>query len=207
MRRRILSIVLAICMVLTLVPSAAFAAAGTNSTPSVATYADKDQLMDGTFAPDSSGNAANIGKIAFGKNSQGQAQEWFVLGSDSGVTEGTDNTIIFATSPIAKNLPFRSEAINDIPYDSQWGCDYGTKSVDKVAANHYGSSDLRKSLQKIALDPSYFTIAEQSMMNYTAIETFDLYNNKWITYVTTDKLYALQRYVIVSDPIFFAIGN
>ena len=207
MRKRILSIMLAICMVLTLMPQAAFAAAATSSTPGVSAYATKDQLMDGTFAPDSSGNAPNIGKIAFGKNSQGQAQEWFVLGSDSGVTEGTDNTIIFATSPIAKNLPFRSEAINDIPYDSQWGCDYGTKSVDKVAANHYGSSDLRKSLQKIALDPSYFTIAEQSMMNYTAIETFDLYNNKWITYVTTDKLYALQRYVIISDPIFFAIGN
>lgn len=77
MRKRFLSIMLAICMVLTLVPQVEFAAAGTSSTPSVSTYATKAQLMDGTFAPDStSGIAANIGKLAFGKNSSRQAQEW-----------------------------------------------------------------------------------------------------------------------------------
>ena len=42
--------------------------------PSVTAYATKAQLMDGTFAPDStSGIAANIGKLAFGKNSSRQA--------------------------------------------------------------------------------------------------------------------------------------
>ncbi len=46
---------LAICMVITLVPQAAFAGTGTNSTPSVTAYATKDQLMDGTFAPNDQG--------------------------------------------------------------------------------------------------------------------------------------------------------
>ena len=62
-------------MVLTLAPQAAFAGTGTDSTPSVTAYATKDQLMDGTFAPNSNVTASNIGKLVFGKNSSGQPQE------------------------------------------------------------------------------------------------------------------------------------
>ena len=68
MKRRFLSIVLAICMVLTLVPTAAFAAADTDSTPSVSAYVTKAQMMDSTFVPKTDGTADNIGKLVFGKN-------------------------------------------------------------------------------------------------------------------------------------------
>ena len=42
------------------------AADNTTKSPSVSTYATKEQLMDGTFAPNSSGEATNIGKLVFG---------------------------------------------------------------------------------------------------------------------------------------------
>lgn len=82
------------------------AADGTTKSPSVSTYATKAQMMDGTFAPNSSGEATNIGKLVFGKNSSGEAQEWYILGKDKGVLE--DNTILFAASPIAQEQKFNS---------------------------------------------------------------------------------------------------
>ena len=48
--------------------------------------------MDGTFKPKDDGTADNYGKLVFGKNSSGSAQEWYILGKDEGVSE--DNTII-----------------------------------------------------------------------------------------------------------------
>ena len=75
------------------------AATGTGTEPSVTAFAAKDQLMT-AFTPDSNGNATNIGKLVFGKKSDGAtSQEWYILGKDSGVSG--DNTIIFAASPIA----------------------------------------------------------------------------------------------------------
>ena len=91
-KRRLLSIVLSLCMVMALMPQMVFAEGETSGTPSVSAYATKDQLKDDTFAPDSSGNATNIGKLVFGKNSSGNAQEWYILGNDTGVTG--DNTVI-----------------------------------------------------------------------------------------------------------------
>ena len=105
MTKRILSIVFTLCMVLMLVPQTVFAEGETGSTPRVTAYATKEQLMDGTFVPDSdSGTAANIGKLVFGKNESGDPQEWYILGKDGGV-DG-DNTIIFAASLIATEKIF-----------------------------------------------------------------------------------------------------
>ena len=165
MKRRILSIMLVICMVLTLMPQAAFAAAGTSSTPSVSAYATKDQLMDGTFAPDFDGSASNIGKIVFGKNSSGKAQEWYVLGKDIFGTE--ENTTIFAASPIKEKQIFHREAVI-----------------------RYEKSALIAALWEMATDTSYFTTAEQGMMNTTPVLTEDT-ENKNRLYTTTEKLYAL----------------
>ena len=108
------------------------AAAGTGTEPSVTAYATKDQLMDGTFKPKDDGTADNYGKLVFGKNSSGSAQEWYILGKDEGVSE--DNTIIFAASPIAKDQKFNSST-SEKTYDSI-----------TVYANHYGASDLRAAL-------------------------------------------------------------
>ncbi|MFR0783255.1 MAG: hypothetical protein ACLSHP_10080 [Coprococcus sp.] len=38
------------------------------SEPSITFLCDKDQLMDGTFAPNADGTANNVGKLVFGKN-------------------------------------------------------------------------------------------------------------------------------------------
>lgn len=108
--------------------------------------------------------------------------------------------MIFAADSIAKSLPFRSD-LNVIPYDKSWGCEYSTNSVKEVAANHYGASDLRKSLQNIAKNNNYFSSAEQGMMNATRIENWDYYGDKIsVPYYTTDILYALD-----SNP--FTLGN
>ena len=211
MKKRILSIMLAICMVITLVPQAAFAA---SSTPSVTAYATKAQLMDGTFAPNSNVTASNIGKLVFGKNSSGSAQEWYILGQDTDVSG--DNTVIFAASPMVTGQifsPYSPHDTIDNPSDSNAkyvknitlqpymyitynnGIDNTAKI--EVCINHYGTSELRTALRFIASSPSYFTAAEQVLMNATTVTTTDMKNkketeleSKYLTYTTTDKLYA-----------------
>ena len=84
-RRRLrkgLAMLLSLAMVAGLVPAMSGgankvqAATGTETEPSVSAYATKEQLMDGTFAPNADGTAEHYGKIVFGKKSDGTAQEW-----------------------------------------------------------------------------------------------------------------------------------
>ena len=175
----------------TVMPQSAIRVKAAGTAPGVSTYATKEQLMDGTFAPDTNGNATNIGKLVFGKKSDGTTpQEWYILGADSGVTGGTDNTIIFATSPIATRQRFTSSKSNKT-YNYEAGTGYGdTAGNIEVYANHYGASDLRVALQTMATNTSCFTTAEQGLMNATTVTTEDTLNG--VTYTTTDKLYALS---------------
>ena len=126
--------------------------------PSVTAYATKEQLMDGTFAPNANGTANNIGKLVFGKKSDGTTpQEWYILGKDDGVTG--DNTIIFASDPMGSNSKFNSDT-SDKTYNYSAGTGYGdTDGSIEVYANHYGASDLRAALQ--GMETSNFTEAEQ----------------------------------------------
>ena len=168
------------------------AASGSGTEPSVSAYATKEQLMT-AFTPDSNGNATTIGKLVFGKNSSEDAQKWYILGKDSGVSG--DNTIIFAASPIATRQKFNSGE-RDKTYNYGAGTGYGESagSTD-VYANHYGASELRVALQRMLENESgnavetYFTSAEQGLMNATTVTTKDTKNS--VTYTTTDKLYAL----------------
>ena len=162
------------------------AAPGSGTEPSVSAYATKDQMMDDTFAPDNTGTASNYGKLVFGKNSSGGAQEWYILGKDEGVSE--DNTIIFAASPIATGKKFNSSHDNKT-FDSSFGV-YASNPSD-VYPNHYGASDLRVALQGMATNKNYFTTAEQRLMNATTVKTKDTKNSNE-TYTTKDNLYALQ---------------
>ncbi|MDO4485935.1 MAG: ubiquitin-like protein, partial [Bacillota bacterium] len=150
--------------------------------PSVSAYATKEQLMDDTFTPNADGTANNIGRLVFGKNSNGDAQEWYILGNDSGVTG--DNTIIFAASPIATEQKFNSSTSKK-NFQSSFGV-YET-APSEVYSNHYGASDLRATLK--AMETGNFTEAEQNLMNATTVTTNDTMNST--TYTTTDKLYAL----------------
>ena len=188
-----MAFVLSLAMVAGLVPAMSGgankvqAAPGSGTEPSVSAYATKTQLMDGTFAPNAEGFAENYGKIVFGKKSDGTtAQEWYILGKDNGVSG--DNTIIFAASPIATGQKFNSS------YDNKsFAASFGVyaNNPSEVGSNHYGASDLRVALQRMATNTNYFTTAEQGLMNATTVKTEDTKNSN-VTYTTTDKLYALQ---------------
>ena len=187
-----MAFVLSLAMVAGLVPAMSGgantvqAATGSGTEPSVTAYATKDQLMT-AFTPDSNGNATTIGRLVFGKNSSGNAQEWYILGKDSGVSG--DNTIIFAASPIATGKVFEDDYSHNKTFDSSFGV-YESNPSD-VYANHYGASELRGVLQSMASNTSYFTSAEQGLMNNTTVTTKDTMNSS-VTYTITDKLYALQ---------------
>ncbi|MGN0496210.1 MAG: hypothetical protein ACI4GW_08285, partial [Lachnospiraceae bacterium] len=188
-----MAFVLSLAMVAGLVPAMSGgantvqAATGSGTEPSVTAYATKDQLMT-AFTPDSNGTATTTGKLVFGHNSSGNPQEWYILGADSGVTGGTNNTIIFAASSIATIKVFEDDWQNNKTYNTSYGV--YTSNPENVYPNHYGASDLRVALQNMATNPSYFTTAEQGLMNDTTVTTNDTKNST--TYTTTDKLYALQ---------------
>ena len=165
------------------------AATGSGTEPSVTAYATKDQLMT-AFTPDANGTATTKGKLVFGKKSDGTtAQEWYILGKDEGVSG--DNTIIFAASPIARGQKFNSYISNKNDENLWSDCVYSEATITEVYANHYGASELRDTLQGMATNTSYFTSAEQGLMNATTVTTKDTKNSS-VTYTTTDKLYALQ---------------
>lgn len=124
-----MAFVLSLAMVAGLVPAMSGgantvqAAAGEGTQPSVTAFATKDQLMGDTFKPDADGNATTIGKLVFGKKSDGTtAQEWYILGKDTGVSG--DNTIIFAASPIATGQKFNSNTNSKI-YNYEANAGYG----------------------------------------------------------------------------------
>ena len=187
-----LAFVLTFAMIAGLVPAMSGgantvqAATGSGTEPSVSAYATKDQLMT-AFTPDANGTATTKGKLVFGKNSSGEAQEWYILGKDSGVSG--DNTILFAASPIARGKVFEDDYSHNKTFDSSFGV-YESNPSD-VYANHYGASELRGVLQSMASNTSYFTSAEQGLMNNTTVTTKDTMNSS-VTYTITDKLYALQ---------------
>ena len=80
---------LTLLMVITVLPVNTLADEDTSyKEPNVLVYATKEQLMDGTFAPNEKGVPENIGKIVFGKNNTGAPQEWYILGKDNGITNG-----------------------------------------------------------------------------------------------------------------------
>ena len=190
MKKRILSFILAICMVFTLMPHFVFAEGSTSATPSVSAYATKAQLMDDTFAPNAGGTANNIGKLVFGKNSNGDALEWYILGKDTGVSG--DNTIIFATTTIGENSSFNSNK-DEKTYNYSAGTGYGDSDGSiAVYANHYGASNLRNNLNSMVSDSNttYFSATEKELLNATTVTTHDTKNN--LDYTTTDRLYALE---------------
>ena len=191
--KRILAVLMAVLMVL---PGNldGILADDNNSTkaglPSVTAYAAKEQLMN-SFTPDSNGTAVNIGKLIFGKNSDGDAQEWYILGKDSGVSG--DNTVIFASSPIIKSGQIFSYDTSDYTktYNYEAGTGYGDSAGSiTVDVNHYGASELRSVHQDMVKsgNNTYFSETEQNLMNVTTVTTYDSKNNN--NYTTSDKLYA-----------------
>lgn len=147
--------------------------------PSLATYATKAQLMDGTFAPNADGTANNICKIAFGKDENSNVLQWYVLGQDTGVSG--DNTVIFAASPIRTGIKFNSTSGEKDYYEDG--------QIKKVYASHWGASNLRAVLQATVSSENlnFFSEAEKALMQTTTLQTEDLKTQT--IYTTTDRLY------------------
>ena len=166
------------------------------SEPSVTAYATKQQMMDGTFAPsNSSGTAANVGVLAFGKNSTQKTQEWYILGKDKYV-DG-ENTVIFTVQDGIIPLTIKNDAqkystvtTNDREYVAGYGTYTTAKVPTTVPCNHYGASTLRKELNKIAGDKACFSTAQQKLLNTTKITTTYTLDRVDYTYTNSDKLYA-----------------
>ena len=163
--------------------------------PSVTAYATKQQMMDGTFAPsNSSGTAANVGVLAFGKNRAKKTQEWYILGKDKYV-DG-ENTVIFTVQDgiipltIQNNAQKYSTTTNDRAYKDIYGTYPTGKEPTTVPCNHYGASTLRAELNKIASDTACFSTAQQKLLNTTTIKTTYRLDRMDYTYTNSDKLYA-----------------
>ncbi len=194
----LLSSVLAFGMTAGVIPefgdSMRFVRAATGK-PSVTAYATKQQMMDGTFAPsNSSGTAANVGVLAFGKNRAKKTQEWYILGKDKYV-DG-ENTVIFTVQDgiipltIQNNAQKYSTTTNDRPYKDSYGTYTTANAPTTVPCNHYGASTLRAELNKIASDTACFSTAQQKLLNTTTIKTTYRLDRMDYTYTNSDKLYA-----------------
>ena len=166
------------------------------SEPSVTAYATKQQMMDGTFAPsNSSGTAANVGVLAFGKNRAKKTQEWYILGKDKYV--GGENTVIFTVQdgiiPLTTSnnaQKYSTVTTNDRAYKASYGTYTTANAPTTVPCSHYGASTLRTELNKIAGDTACFSTAQQKLLNTTTIKTTYTLSNVDYTYTNSDKLYA-----------------
>ena len=145
--------------------------------PSVTDYATKEQLMS-AFKTDNNGVGQNIGKLIFGKNSDGKAQEWYILKKDYFATQ---NTLIFAASPITTGVQFHSTSA-DYP--------------NGIHANYYFNSDLDKLLANMAGDTQFFSTKEQELLGETEINTKDGKAKR--------KLYALSGSYTTNNNIILA---
>ena len=141
-------------------------------------FATVDQLK--SFNTNDDDGVAKSAKVYFGQSDQ----QWWIAGSQD------DNSItLFAASPLATEVQFQSNENNGV-YNGQ-----------DVYANHYGASDIRNKLKE--LETSYFTSAEQDLMNDTTIYTNDTKNNS--VYSTTDKLYL--AYGVYKDKQYITVGR
>ena len=207
--RKATALILSVVMLLGVAPvidlsndaGKAYAASGTQVSPSVTVYADKQQLMNFSTRSDGRGS---VGRIILGKrdvlnnikhntsifaNPDYRAEsvslrnsvcEWYVLGRDSWI-DG-DNTVIFAELPIKYNVQFQLSE-DDYPYSSYSYGTYNRFNMDLskyVYASHYGRSNLRHLFQQLVGDAAqdsttrgYFSDVEASILQPTTVRTID----------------------------------
>lgn len=173
--------------------------------PSVCNYASQKQLMDGSLnmsTPDAEKNGT-LGYLYFGKNEDGNARRWYIIGKDKGNSK--DNVILFSCDEMGSDYFWDSgdpdPAVNvdkisaerEIPNGvNAEGIEYEDGSdPKKVYVNHYGVSDLRDTFGKMEKDTRYFTAAEQKLMLSTAVSNTTVDERDNIkNYTVHDKLYA-----------------
>ena len=133
--------------------------------------------MDDTFKPDyGTGIGTNIGKLIFGKNSDGTVQKWYILGKDGSISR--DNTIIFSDRPIEKEVQFYASTENRLKYGST------------IYPNNYLYSDLDSKLQ--SLEGTCFSNQERALMKDTEIKVKTGKDPDIISESSFRRLYALE---------------
>ena len=184
--------------------------------PSVVAYATADDLQDIPLVEGETGytgDVTKVGRIRFGKDKKGKVMEWYVLGSDPGVTG--DNIAVFAASDMIPSAMFNPNyALKDYGgntdgiYETTTGEDRTGDKANipdkKVWSNHYGASLIRENLQSYAEDYTYFTSAEQELMQATTVDTPDYKKNSdtdSFVYATNPKVYT------TSDKLYLAWGD
>ncbi|MDD6005227.1 MAG: hypothetical protein PUC68_06095 [Firmicutes bacterium] len=196
-------LILSVLLIATLIPVSVYAE-NTTSSPDVTVFATKEQMMDGTFAPNDQGEPQKIGRITFGKTYSGLSNNiWYILGQDKGIKDDDgkliDNTVIFSNNAIADDQLFNSKT-NDEPNEVDYkytkenanvykDIDADNDGIVSVYVNHYGASELHNDLTNMASNLTMFSETEQKLMNETTIKTMDIKNG--FLYETKDKLYAM----------------
>ena len=123
---------LSLLMVFTILPINTIAEGeDKTSLPDVTVFATKEQMMDGTFAPNDQGEPQKIGRITFGKTYSGLSNNiWYILGQDKGIKDDDgkliDNTVIFSNNAIADDQLFNSKT-NDEPNEVDYKYTIDTK--------------------------------------------------------------------------------
>ena len=170
--KKINALLLAVAMIVTLFPAFSTTVHATEL-PDSTQFATVDELE--SFNTNDNDGEKNPAKVYFGNNNQ----QWWIAGS-----QNNDSVVLFATSPLTSEQRFEEKNENK-KYDENWNCTYLDGNPIEVSQNHYGASPLRTILQ--GLEISYFTNAEQDLMNFTTVYTNDTKNSS--VYSTTDKLY------------------
>lgn len=182
--------VIAFCMMLKMPEPIQVRASSTTggNEPSVTAFATKEQLMTQFTLANSDNTQNTVGYINFGKDESGNTVKWYIVGKDAGITG--DNVVLFASDLLVRQHIFESVSNKYRTYDASWGCQYEGTTPVKVQPNHYGASDVRVTLQGLVQNTSYFSAAEQMLMNTTTVKVKDTYSNS--SYTVSDKLYLGQ---------------
>ena len=207
MKKRLLSILLMCCMVLTLLPVTAYAMILTVRPFEISSgrYATVDDLET------KSGAVITLGKNSRGRNGN---QKWYVFGKDNGVNGR--NTVLFAATSLTdpsgseqREVFQRVLGATRIDYDSSWGSSYtdGAAAPTEVDISYYAASYSRWRLRNtIAYDNKLFNRVEKALLNETPYKNTDLGNNNRV-YTLKDKLYLPAIKASEEDTIYIGSND
>lgn len=208
MKKRLLSILLMCCMVLTLLPVTAYADTLYTVHPveiSSREYATVDDLET------NSGAVITLGKNSRGRNGN---QKWYVFGKDNGVNGR--NTMLFAATSLTDLSGFEQREVfqrelgaTRIDYNSSWGSSYtdGAAAPTEVDISYYAASYSRWRLRNtIAYDNKLFNRVEKALLNETPYKNTDLGNNNRV-YTLKDKLYLPAIKASEEDTIYIGSND
>ena len=208
MKKRLLSILLILCILLTMLPVTAYADMILTVRPveiSSGQYATVDDLET------KSGAVITLGKNSRGKDGN---QKWFVLGKDDGVNGR--NTMLFAATSLTDSSGSEQREVfqrvlgaTRIDYDSSWGSSYtdGAAAPTEVDISYYAASYSRWRLRNtIAYDNKLFNRVEKALLNETPYKNTDLGNNNRV-YTLKDKLYLPAIKASEEDTIYIGSND